>query len=78
VVDAAVASFTSSPVSQNDIRSGIIAIRAADSRPDPHSSESSWKTVLIGIVWIPVTEYRSLRETRSCARAIAPSVRASR
>ena len=50
---------------------------AAASAADP-SSASSWKTVLIGIVWMPVTPYRSAAGTRSWARATIPPVRPSR
>ncbi len=32
--------------------------------------------MLIGIVWMPVTAYRSSRETRACARVTIASVRA--
>ena len=78
VVEAAVASLRSSPVSQREIRSGTSAMcSAAASAPD-RSSASSWKTVLIGIVWMPVTPYRSAAGTRSWARATIPSVRPSR
>ena len=36
------------------------------------SSASSWKTVLIGIVWMPVTAYSRSAGTRSNARSIMP------
>ena len=52
VVDAFVISLASSPVSQYASRSGTSAICSATAA---RSSASSWKTVLIGIVWMPVT-----------------------
>ena len=44
---------------------------AAASAAEP-SSASSWKTVLIGIVWMPVTAYSSARGTRANARSTMP------
>ena len=75
MVDALVTSLASSPLSQYESRSGTSAIRSATAA---RSSASSWKTVLIGIVWMPVTAYSSGAGTRACARATIPSVRASR
>ena len=51
VVDALVRSLASSPPSQWASRSGINAIRSASPR---RSSTRSWKTVLIGMCWMPV------------------------
>ena len=77
VVEAAVASLASSPVSHRAIRSGTSAMRSAAASASEPSSASSWKTVLIGIVWMPVTR-RGRPRTRSWARATIPSVRSSR
>jgi hypothetical protein len=52
--------------------------RAAASSAAVPSSASSWKTVLIAIVWMPVAAYSSSRPMRSNARATIPAVRASR
>ena len=52
VVEALVTSLASSPHSQYASRSGTSAIRSAAAALE---SASSWKTVLIGIVWMPVT-----------------------
>ena len=68
VVDASVASFASSPESQSASRSGTSAIRSAAASAAEPSSASSWKTVLIGIVWMPVTVYSSAAGTRANAR----------
>ena len=54
VVEAFVRSLASSPHSHSASRSGISAIRCAASSAAEPSSASSWKTVLIGIVWMPV------------------------
>ena len=76
-MDAAVDSFATTPESQLATRSGTSAIRdAAASRSSP--SASSWKTVLIGIVWIPVVRYIVSRGTRAYARSTMPMVRSSR
>ncbi len=50
---------------------------AARSAGEP-SSASSWNTVLIGIVWMPVTAYSSRCGTRAKARSTMPAVRPSR
>ena len=71
-------SLASSPVSHRFKRSGTSAIRSAAASAALPSSASSWKTVLIGIVWMPHVEYSSSRLTRACARATIPSVRWSR
>jgi hypothetical protein len=42
------------------------------------SSASSWKTVLMGIVWMPVAAYCSSRDTRAKARSTIASARPSR
>ena len=42
-------------MSQRANRSGTSAIRSAAASAGDPSSASSWKTVLIGIVWMPVT-----------------------
>ena len=60
VVEAFVVSFASSPQSQRASRSGTSAMRSAASSAAEPSSASSWKTVLIGIVWMPVAAYSSL------------------
>ena len=78
VVEAAVASLATTPLSQLVSRSGTSAMREAAARLSPSSSASSWKTVLIGIVWMPVVRYSSSRETRACARSTMPAVRSSR
>ena len=54
VVEAAVASFASSPDSQYVNRSGMSAMREAASSATEPSSASSWKIVLIGSVCVPV------------------------
>ena len=55
-----VRSLASSPLSQRRAGRGPArSARAASSAAEP-SSASSWKTVLIGIVWMPVTAYSSL------------------
>ena len=54
-MEAFVASLTSSPVNQRVNRSGTSAMRSAAASAAEPSSASSWKTVLIGIVWMPVT-----------------------
>ena len=72
------ASFATTPLSQLVSRSGTSAMREAAARLSPSSSASSWKTVLIGIVWMPVVRYISSRETRACARSTMPTVRSSR
>ena len=61
VVEAAVDSFANSPLSQPVSRSGTSAMREAAARLSPSSSAISWKTVLIGIVWMPVVRYSSSR-----------------
>ena len=71
-------SFATVPLSQLVSRSGTSAMREAAARLSPSSSASSWKTVLIGIVWMPVVRYSSSRVTRACARATMPTVRSSR
>ena len=50
---------------------------AAASAGEP-SSASSWKIVLIGIVWMPVVAYRSAWATRANARSTIGAVRSSR
>ena len=55
VVDASVDSFASSPESQYASRSGTSAIDSAAASALEPTSASSWNTVLIGIVWMPVT-----------------------
>ena len=55
LVEAFVRSLASSPVSQKAKRSGTNASRAAAARAADPSSAMSWKTVLIGMVWMPVT-----------------------
>ena len=78
MVDAFVRSFASSPESHSASRSGTSAIRsAAPSAADP-SSASSWKTVLIASVWMPVVAYSSSAATRANARSAIPLVRRSR
>ena len=71
-------SLASSPESQSASRSGTSAIRSAASSAAEPSSASSWKTVLIGIVWMPVTSYSSPALTRANARSTIPAVRSSR
>ncbi len=78
MVDAFVRSLASSPESQSASRSGTSAIRSAASSAGEPSSASSWNTVLMGMVWMPVTAYSASRLTRLCARATIPSVRGSR
>ena len=75
---AAVISLAASPLSQKASRSGMSSIRAAASSDGVPSSASSWKTVLIGMVWMPVAAYSSSRGTRANARSTMPAVRASR
>ena len=53
VVDALVISLTSSPLSQYDEQVGHERDPLGDRARA--SSARSWKTVLIGIVWMPVT-----------------------
>ena len=72
------ASFATTPLSQLVSRSGTSARREAAARLSPPSSASSWKTVLIGIVWMPVVRYIASRGTRSFARSTMPTVRSSR
>ena len=71
-------SLASSPHSHSASRSGVSAIRCAASSAAEPSSASSWKTVLIGIVWMPAAAYSRSAGTRSNARSIIPSVRSSR
>ena len=64
--------LTGEPVGEEVGNSAIRSAAAA------RASARSWKTVLIGIVWMPVTAYSSATGTRAKARAAMPSVRASR
>ena len=78
VEEALVDSLASSPQSQYASRSGTSAIRSAAASAAEPSSASSWKTVLIGSVWMPVVAYSSACGTRPNARSSIPLVRSSR
>ena len=71
-------SLASRPVSQRLKRSGTIAIRSAAASAGVPRSASSWKMVLMGIVWMPVTAYSSPGSMSAWAAATIPSVRGSR
>ncbi len=54
MVEAIVSSLASVPVSHSPIRSGTSAMCSAARAAAAPASAISWKTVLIGIVWMPV------------------------
>ncbi len=72
VVDAFVLSLASTPVSHRLKRSGTSAIRSAAASAAEPRSAISWKTVLIGIVWMPVTAYSSLARDERVRRLDHP------